>query len=199
MSSRVTHRIYSSNWRTMGLSRSVTTKQLRATRNGAEYRMIFFAIICWRGVPRRLTTLKSSRAGRGPSALRAGGGLAGRGLGWPWHGEGSAVDGSSSSGNSAGGQRLGTDPKGTPPGKPPGEGAPHSPTAEMPLSQGLERIAQTPCQNRPTCWFDAIARKFPSSATPGRGRGCEHAGARRRRGLCRASWRAAQPVTEPVG
>src|SRR2546422_11761156 len=39
----------------------------------------------------------------------------------------------------------------------------------------------------------------PSSATPGRGRGCEHAGARRRRGLCRASWRAAQPVTEPVG
>ena len=39
----------------------------------------------------------------------------------------------------------------------------------------------------------------PSSATPGRGRGCEHGGARRRRGLCRASWRAAQPVTEPVG
>src|SRR5258707_863708 len=39
----------------------------------------------------------------------------------------------------------------------------------------------------------------PSSATPGWGRGCEHAGARRRRGLCRASWRAAQPVTEPVG
>src|SRR5258707_11944849 len=39
----------------------------------------------------------------------------------------------------------------------------------------------------------------PSSATPGRGRGCEHAGARRRRGLCRASWRAAQPVTEPAG
>src|SRR5256885_2981529 len=39
----------------------------------------------------------------------------------------------------------------------------------------------------------------PSSATPGRVRGCEHGGARRRRGLCRASWRAAQPVTEPVG
>src|SRR5260221_3370700 len=39
----------------------------------------------------------------------------------------------------------------------------------------------------------------PSSATPGRGRGCEHAGARRRRGLCRASWRAGEPVTEPVG
>jgi len=39
----------------------------------------------------------------------------------------------------------------------------------------------------------------PSSATPGRGRGSEHGGARRRRGLCRASWRAAQPVTEPVG
>ena len=27
----------------------------------------------------------------------------------------------------------------------------------------------------------------------------EQGGARRRRGLCRASWRAAQPVTEPVG
>src|SRR5438874_4442385 len=39
----------------------------------------------------------------------------------------------------------------------------------------------------------------PSSATPGRGRGGEHGGARRRRGLCRASWRAAQPVTEPAG
>ena len=39
----------------------------------------------------------------------------------------------------------------------------------------------------------------PSSATPGRGRGGEHGGARRRRGLCRASWQAAQPVTEPVG
>lgn len=39
----------------------------------------------------------------------------------------------------------------------------------------------------------------PSSATPGRGRGCEHGGAMRRRVLCRASWRAAQPVTEPVG
>src|SRR5256885_16167769 len=39
----------------------------------------------------------------------------------------------------------------------------------------------------------------PSSATPGRGRGCEHSGARRRRGLCRASWGAAQPATEPVG
>ena len=39
----------------------------------------------------------------------------------------------------------------------------------------------------------------PSSATPGRGRAWKHAGARRRRGLCRASWRAAQPVTEPVG
>ena len=39
----------------------------------------------------------------------------------------------------------------------------------------------------------------PSSATPGRERGCEHPGARRRRGLCRVSWRAAQPVTEPVG
>ena len=39
----------------------------------------------------------------------------------------------------------------------------------------------------------------PSSATPGRGRAWKQSGARRRRGLCRASWRAAQPVTEPVG
>src|SRR5258708_28677365 len=39
----------------------------------------------------------------------------------------------------------------------------------------------------------------PSSATPGRERGCEHGGARRRRGLCWASWRAAQPRTEPGG
>ena len=46
---------------------------------------------------------------------------------------------------------------------------------------------------------DGSGLTTPSSATPGRGRGCEHGGARRRRGLCRASWRAAQPVTEPVG
>src|SRR5258708_32427580 len=52
------------------------------------------------------------------------------------------------------------------------------------------------------CVLEANVRSrltTPSSATPGRERGCEHGGARRRRGLCRASWRAAQPVTEPVG
>src|SRR5207247_7189267 len=47
--------------------------------------------------------------------------------------------------------------------------------------------------------WSVIDLTTPSSATPGRGRGCELAGARRRRGLCRASWRAAEPVTEPVG
>src|SRR5260370_41797753 len=78
----------------------------------------------------------------------------------------------------------------------------HEPTIHFSLSCNvacLERDDSTHAVNVTTVRIAIVMmRSFirlttPSSATPGRGRGCEHGGARRRRGLCRASWRAAQP------